>query len=121
MDFRRKAFARSTLRLAGLATALLFTQTFFASTARAQQTPPPRRPSGPAAGPVIKLPPGSGASLEQSQSDSKGQAERGAHEPKRWEYCAIVGVNWRQKNFPSNARTQSALIRFFPDTFEEVE
>jgi len=121
MDFRRKAFARSTLRLAGLATALLFTQTFFAPAARAQQTTPPRRPSGPAAGPVIKLPPGSGASLEQTQSNSKEQAERAAHEPKRWEYSAIVGFNWRQKNFPSNVSTPSAVIRFFPNTLEEVE
>ena len=114
MDFRRK--------LTGLAAALLLAQLAFASTARAQQTTTPtRRPSGPAAGPVIKLPPGSGASLEQSQSDSKGQAERAAHEPKRWEYCAIVSFNYRQKNFPSNSYTPAAVIRFFPDTYEEVE
>ena len=111
MDFRLKA----------LASALLFSQLAFASTARAQQTTPPRRPSGPAAGPVIKLPPGSGASLEQNQPDSKGQAERAAPEPKRWEYCAIVSFNYRQKNFPSNVSTPSAVIRFFPDTLEEVE
>lgn len=127
MDFTRKTFARSGLRLKGLLTlagftfTLLLTQFAFASTARAQQTPPPRRPSGPAAGPVIKLPPGSGASLEQSQPDSKGQAERAAQEPKRWEYCAIVNFNYRQKNFPSNASTPSVVIRFFPDTLEEVE
>ena len=120
MDFRRKAFARSTLRLAGVAAALLFAQIFSASAAGAQQTAPPRRPSGPAAGPVIKLPPGSGASLEQTQSNSK-EHERAAAEPKRWEYCAIVGINWRQKNFPSNASTPSAVIRFFPNTLEEVE
>jgi hypothetical protein len=113
MDFRRN--------LLGLVAALLLAQLAFASTARAQQTPPPRRPSGPAAGPVIKLPPGSGASLEQSQPNSKEQAERGAHEPKRWEYCAIVSFNYRQKNFPSNSYTPAAVIRFFPDTLEEVE
>jgi hypothetical protein len=112
MDFRLKA----------LAFALLLAQFAFAATARAQQTtPPPRRPSGPAAGPVIKLPPGSGASLEQSQPNLKEQAERAAHEPKRWEYCAIVSFNYRQKNFPSNSYTPSAVIRFFPDTLEEVE
>lgn len=121
MDFRRKAFACSALRLACLAAALLFTQIFFASTARSQQTTPPRRPSGPVAGPVIKLPPGSGASLEQTQPNSKEQAERAAPVPKRWDYCAIVGVNWRQKNFPSNASTPSAVIRFFPNTLEEIE
>lgn len=111
MDFRLKA----------LAAALLLAQLALAATARAQQTTTPRRPGGPAAGPVIKLPPGSGASLEQTQPDSKGQAERAAHEPKRWEYCAIVSFNYRQKNFPSNAYTPSAVIRFFPDTLEEVE
>lgn len=111
MDFRLKA----------LASALLLSQLALASTARAQQTTTPRRPSGPAAGPVIKLPPGSGASLEQNQSDSKGQPEHAAAEPKRWEYCAIVSFNYRQKNFPSNASTPSAVIRFFPDTLEEVE
>jgi hypothetical protein len=121
MDFRRKARARASLRLSGLAAALLLAQLAFAATARAQQTTPPRRPSGPAAGPVIKLPPGSGASVEQMQSDSKGQTERAAAEPKRWEYCAIVGLNYRQKNFPSNASTPSAVIRFFPDVLEEVE
>jgi hypothetical protein len=114
MDFRRN--------LLRLAAALLLAQFAFASTARAQQTTtPPRRPGGPAAGPVIKLPPGSGASLEQSQPNPKEQAERAAHEPKRWEYCAIVSFNYRQKNFPSNSYTPSAVIRFFPDTLEEVE
>ncbi|HVF68380.1 MAG TPA: hypothetical protein VM914_11980 [Pyrinomonadaceae bacterium] len=108
-------------RLKALAFALLLSQFAFASTARAQQTTtPPRRPSGPAAGPVIKLPRDGNASLDPTQSDSKGRAERAA-EPKRWEYCAVVGFNYRQKNFPSNSHTPSAVIRFFPDTLEEVE
>lgn len=113
MDFRRN--------LLRLAASLMLAHLAFAATARAQQTTPPRRPGGPAAGPVIKLPPGSGASLEQSQPNSKEQTERAAHEPKRWEYCAIVSFNYRQKNFPSNSYTPSAVIRFFPDTLEEVE
>ncbi|HKG15885.1 MAG TPA: hypothetical protein VKB12_21375 [Pyrinomonadaceae bacterium] len=122
MDFRRNPFARAGLQLLGLAAALLLAQLAFTSTARAQQTtPPPRRPSGPAAGPVIKLPPGSGASLEQTQSSPKEQNERATSGPKRWEYCAIVNFNYRQKNFPSNSYTPSAVIRFFPDTIEEVE
>lgn len=127
MDFRHKPLARARLRLKGLLTlagftfALMLAQFTFASTARAQQTTPPRRPSGPAAGPVIKLPRDGNASLDATQPDSKGQAERAAHEPRRWEYCAIVNFNYRQKNFPSNASTPSAVIRFFPDTLEEVE
>ena len=120
MNFRRKAFARATLRLAA---ALLLAQIASASTALAQQTPAPRRPSGPAAGPIIKLPPGSGASLEQSNSSAKEQAERASAEPKRWEYCAITGFVMHQKgfSFSSPSYAPSAVVRFFPNTTEEVE
>jgi hypothetical protein len=113
MDFRRKA----------LAAALLLAQVATTSTALAQQTTPPRRPSGPAAGPVIKLPRGDNASLEQTQSNpsAKEQPTSAASEPKRWEYCAIMGVAWRQKGFSSSTRTPSAVVRFFPNTFEEIE
>jgi hypothetical protein len=124
MDFRRKAFARAALRLTGLAVALILAQLAMASTALAQQTTtPPRRPSGPAAGPVIKLPRGDNASLEQAQSNpsAKEQAERAASEPRRWEYCAIVGFKWEQKGFPSTRQVPFALVRFFPNTVEEVE
>jgi hypothetical protein len=104
-----------------LAAALLLAQVATGSTALAQQTTPPRRPSGPAAGPVIKLPPGSGASLEETQSNpsAKERAERA--EPKRWEYCAITGVVLRQKGFSSSPRTPTAIVRYFPNTVEEVE
>jgi hypothetical protein len=120
MDSRRKAYARATLRIAF---ALLLAQIASGAAARAQQTPAPRRPSGPAAGPVIKLPRGDGASLEQTQQDEApgARTERAAPEPRRWEYCAIMGFNWHQKSFPSNAYTPSAVIRFFPNTSEEVE
>ena len=112
MYFRRKA----------LAAALLLAQVATASTALAQQTTaPPRRPSGPAASPVIKLPPGSGASLEETQSNSSAKERAERAEPKRWEYCAITGVVWRQKGFSSSPRTPSALVRFFPNTVEEIE
>jgi hypothetical protein len=113
MDFRRKA----------LAAALLLAQVTTASTALAQQTTTPRRPSGPAAGPVIKLPPGSGASLEEAQSNSpaKERAERAPSEPKRWEYCAITSIFWQQKGITSSSRAAFAVVRFFPNTVEEVE
>jgi hypothetical protein len=113
MYFRRKA----------LAAALLLAQVATASTALAQQTTTPRRPSGPAAGPVIKLPPGSGASLEETQSNSsaKERAGRAPAEPKRWEYCAITSVIWQQKGITSSSRAAFALVRFFPNTVEEVE
>jgi hypothetical protein len=113
MDFRRKA----------LAAALLLAQVATASTALSQQTTTPRRPSGPAAGPVIKLPPGSGASLEEAQSNSsaKERAERAPSEPKRWEYCAITNIVWQQKGISSSSRAAFAVVRFFPNTVEEVE
>jgi hypothetical protein len=109
---------RAALRLAA---ALLLSQAAFASTAGARQTPAPRRPSGPAAGPVIKLPRGDGASLEQSNPDAtRGRAERAAAErPRQWEYCAVTGFGWRQTGISTHVAF--ALVRFFPNTFEEVE
>ncbi len=126
MDFRRKPFARAPLRLMGLAAALLLAQSASAATARAQQqTPAPRRPGGPAAGPIIRLPRGDGASLDptQSSSSAKEQGERTTHEPKRWEYCAITGFVMHQKgfSFSSPSYTPSAVVRYFPNTTEEVE
>jgi hypothetical protein len=126
MDFRRRTFAPAALRLKGLvrlAAALMLAQMAFTATARAQQTTPPRRPNGPAAGPVIKLPRGDNASLDQTQSNSstKEQGERAPAEPRRWEYCAITGINWRQTGLSSSSRTPFALVRFFPNTTEEVE
>jgi hypothetical protein len=114
-----KAFARAALHVAA---ALLLAQ-LAASAARAQDSPPPRRPSGPAAGPIIKLPRGDGASLEQQQSnpEARERGERAAAEPKRWEYCAITGFVWQQKGLTASTRAPSAVIRFFPNTTEEVE
>lgn len=123
MYFIRKASVRAALRLAGFAAALTLAHFLTASTALAQQTTTPRRPSGPAAGPVIKLPRGDNASLEQTQSNpsAKEQTERAPSEPKRWEYCAIMGVAWRQKGFSSSPRTPTAIVRYFPNEGEEVE
>lgn len=126
MDFRRKPFAPAALRLKGLvrlAASLMLAQIAFTATARGQQTTPPRRPNGPAASPIIKLPRGDNASLDQTQSNSstKEQGEHAPVEPRRWEYCAITGINWRQTGLSSSSRTPFALVRFFPNTTEEVE
>jgi hypothetical protein len=126
MDFRRKPFAPEALRLKGLvrlAAALMLAQLVFSASARAQQTTTPRRPNGPAAGPIIKLPRGDNASLDQTQpnSSTKEQAERAAAEPRRWEYCSITGINWRQTGLSSSSRTPFAVVRYFPNTTEEVE
>jgi hypothetical protein len=127
MDFRRKTFAPAALRLKGLvrlSAALMLAQiAFTTATARAQQTTPPRRPNGPAASPIIKLPRGDNASLDQTQpnSSTKEQGEHAPAESRRWEYCAITGTNWRQTGLSSSSRTPSAIVRFFPNTTEEVE
>jgi hypothetical protein len=92
-----------------------------APAALAQQTETPRpRPQGPAAGPIIKLPRGAGADVEQTPPVESERATSLA--PRRWEYCAITGFNWKQKGFSlSSPSAPSAVIRFFPNTFEEVE
>lgn len=108
----------------GFAAALMLAQIAFAASARAQQTTtPPRRPNGPAAGPIIKLPRSDNASLDQTQSNSstKEQPERAPAEPRRWEYCAINGIAWRQTGLSSSSRAPFAVVRFFPNTTEEIE
>lgn len=111
---RRHAHTLTTAWL--FAAALLFS----ADAARARQTDPPPRPQGPAAGPVIKLPRGAGADAEQpAQTDP---ARRPAFAPRKWEYCAITGFSWKQKGFSiSSAQTPSAVVRYFPGSFEEIE
>lgn len=118
MRFGSRNIARAALRLAA---ALLLSQAAFAFAASAQQTPAPRRPSGPAAGPVIKLPRGDGSTLDPPNSDSKERAPSAAG-ARRWEYCAVIGFRWKQTGFGSYTTTTTyALIRFFPNTSEEVE
>lgn len=83
----------------------------------AQQSETPRRPTGPAAGPPITLPRGQGEGLEQPQppEHSKGSA------PKRWEYCAVTHTFRKQSGFGPSSATFIAAVRFYPNTYEEVE
>ncbi|HWS89382.1 MAG TPA: hypothetical protein VN282_20580 [Pyrinomonadaceae bacterium] len=112
--------AGQTLRALGLALAL--------STAAYAQTqqpdPPPRRPQGPAAGPIIKLPPGSGAVEEQAKTPgAKEQAATATAQPQRWEYCLINAVRVRQKSFGigSSVQVVAAYVRYLPEGSEEIE
>lgn len=111
-----RAHARA-LALACFALALFVSN---AATARAQQAAPPRRPQGPAAGPIIKLPRGAGANEEEPQqtSNAKETAARAAATQK-WEYCAIVGFQTREKGL--NTLYWVAIVRYFPGGSEEVE
>ena len=111
--------AGRALALAFCALALAFAN---AAAARAQQADPPRRPQGPAAGPIIKLPRGADATDEQPQqtAPAKDRAARPATaEPTRWEYCAITGFNVHPKGL--NGASFWAIIRYFPNKTEEVE
>jgi hypothetical protein len=110
-----RAHARA-LALACFALALFVSNT---ATARAQQAEPPRRPQGPAAGPIIKLPRGAGANEDESQqaASAKDAAARAAVQ--KWEYCAIVGFQTREKGL--NTLYWVAIVRYFPGGSEEVE
>ena len=104
------------------ATALAFTLLFaLAHAARAQQPEPTRRPQGPAAGPVIKLPPGTASAEERAQTASaKGETAQAA--PTKWEYCVINGFRYHSSGFGSSARrTAAAQVRYLPEGSEEFE
>lgn len=109
--------AGQTLRALGLVFAL-------AATAHAQPQqpdPPPRRPQGPAAGPVIKLPPGSVATEERAQTNA-AKEEAAPAAPTKWEYCVINGFRHHQKGFSSSSgHVPAAHVRFLPEGSEEVE
>ena len=93
-----------------------------AARAQAQQAEPPRKPQGPAAGPVIKLPRGEGAPTEQTPAGVRPDAARADASPTKWEYCAVVGFVFRQKGFSiSSPSVPFAVVRYFPGTVEEVE
>lgn len=86
---------------------------------QAQQPEPPRRPQGPAAGPVIKLPPGSGAAEERAQT--AGAREQAA--PPKWEYCVISGFHYIKKglSLSSSSTRPAAFVRYLPEGSEEIE
>jgi len=88
----------------------------------AAQTDPPRRPQGPAAGPIIKLPRSESLGDERpTQQPAASRDERPA-EPRRWEYCSIGGFVFRQSGFgSSSSRVASAVIRYFGGDTETVE
>jgi len=83
-----------------------------------QPEQPPRRPQGPAAGPVIKLPPGAGAAEERAQTPAAKQEAA----PTKWEYCYIKGFAYRQTGFSSSSpRVALVYVYYLPGGAEEVE
>ena len=82
-----------------------------------QPEQPPRRPQGPAAGPVIKLPPGAGATEERAQTPAAKEVA-----PTKWEYCYIKGFAYRQTGFSSSSpRVTVVYVYRLPGGAEEVE
>ena len=107
---------------AALALALVLAAAAYADAGgQSQQPDPPRRPQGPAAGPVIKLPPGSGATDERAQTPGAKEVAAPPAPPK-WEYCVIKGFFHRQKGFSSSSpRVPAAYVRYLPEGSEEIE
>ncbi len=84
----------------------------------AQQSEPQRRPRGPATGPSITLPRGQGEGIEQPNAEGAKATATGA---RKWEYCAITHTFRKQTGFGSSPVTFFAVVRYYPNTNEEVE
>ena len=93
-----------------------------AHAAQTQQPEPPRRPQGPAAGPVIKLPPGAGVAEERAQTPA-AKEEAAPALPQKWEYCVIQGFRYHQKSISiaTSSRVPAAYVRYLPEGSEEIE
>lgn len=94
-----------------------------AAYAQAQTQPEtPRRPQGPAAGPVIKLPPGAAAVEERAQANANREQPAPAA-PTKWEYCVVNGFRYHQRGngITSNSRVPAAYVRYLPEGSEEIE
>ena len=103
--------------LRALALALALATAAYAGQSQ-QPEQPPRRPQGPAAGPVIKLPPGAGATEERAPH----AAAREEAAPTKWEYCYIKGFAYRQTGFSSSSpRVALVYVYYLPRGSEEVE
>jgi hypothetical protein len=106
------------LALLAAGRAATFVTSAAASAPAARQSEPQRRPRGPATGPSIPLPRGQGEGLEQPAADGQKVAPAS---PRRWEYCAITHTLRRQAGFGSSPATFFAVVRYYPNTGEEVE
>ncbi|HZI17481.1 MAG TPA: hypothetical protein VEY09_02710 [Pyrinomonadaceae bacterium] len=117
--FATRRAARSLLTTS-LFLALIFLS---AAAALAQDAEVPRRPQGPAAGPIIKLPRETHADGERAPGREAPPAHAAPHaSPRKWEYCAIVGFVTKQQGFSlSTPHKPWAVIRYFSGGQEEVE
>ena len=119
MKARHRATALSIVIALALAPAA-----FAADGGQSAQPEPQRRPQGPAAGPVIKLPPGAGAAQERTQTPgAKEESASAPPLPQKWEYCFINGIRYHEKSISiaSSARVPAAYVRYLPEGSEEFE
>lgn len=119
---RRRLAPLYTTRFTTFVAALFAAVTFAATGAHARQDEPPRRPQGPAASPIIKLPRGTGVEADATE---QSRPERSHEALRKWEYCAIVGFVQKERSSSSlslsTPRTPWAVIRYFPKGYEEIE
>lgn len=89
--------------------------------ARAQEQEVPRRPRGPAAGPIIKLPRGEGAPADEQRQPAETQKAQPAAALK-WEYCTLTGYGFRSREVGLSLRSiPTAVIHCQPSAPQEVE
>ncbi len=115
MNFSRRA-AKAQLAISLLLGALALAA---APSLRAQEQEVPRRPRGPAAGPVIKLPRGEGADEQPAPPESQ-RAQPAA--PQKWEYCTVTGNTFKAREVGLSTRhVTTAVINYQSNHSEEVE
>jgi len=115
MNFRRRgAFAPLALSLLLGASALAA-----APRLQAQEQEVPRRPRGPAAGPVIRLPRGEGADEQQAPPESQKPQPAASQ---KWEYCTVTGNTFKAREVGLSTRyIPAALINYQTAHWEDVE
>lgn len=118
MNFRRgaaKAPLAITLLLGAFALAA-------APPSRAQEQEVPRRPRGPAAGPVIKLPRGEGVPAEEQAQPADAQRAAQPAAPQKWEYCTVTGNHFKAREVGLSTRhVTTAHIHYQSNQGEEIE
>ena len=118
MNLRRRAAATAPLAISLLWGALALAA---APAVRAQEQEVPRKPRGPAAGPVIKLPRGEGVPAEEQAQAADAQRAAQPAAPQKWEYCTVVGNGWKSREVGLSVRSVPAAVIRYTSTNTTVE
>ena len=120
MNSRRRAAAKAPLAISLLWVALALVAAV--PPARAQEQGVPRRPRGPAAGPVIKLPRGEGTPADEQAQTADAQRAAPPAAPQKWEYCTVTGNMFKAREAGLSTRhVPAAHIHYQSNHGEEVE